>query len=307
MSPYAIRQTPRGPEFVPSVVAALGPGEVRVEMASVGLCRTDVRVARGSVPAPEGLILGHEGAGFVVGSRDPAHPDGALVVIDPFVTCGVCEDCREGSPRYTCRSARFRGVDTDGLFASEVVVSGGALVTLPSELDPRRAAFLEPLAAALALAELPLRPGDSVRVLGTGRHAELSARILRWAHSVTLQDTDDARPSDVVVETRAEWRADEALRRLRYGGTWILRSRPLDSAPSSWSALQRRNVRVFMAHYASFARAAELLASPPFPIDDLLGPALAPLEFLAHLRGDVADESQKVFLDARALRGACAA
>ena len=41
-------------------------GEVKVEVAAVGVCHTDLNFTSGQVPVPYPIVLGHEAAGVVV-------------------------------------------------------------------------------------------------------------------------------------------------------------------------------------------------------------------------------------------------
>lgn len=82
-------------------VAAPGPSEVRVRIAGVGLCHTDL-VFRDQVAAfAKPAILGHEGAGVVEAVGDGV--DGIAVgdrVVLGFSSCGGCPRCDEHLPSY---------------------------------------------------------------------------------------------------------------------------------------------------------------------------------------------------------------
>ncbi len=89
-----------------------GPGEVLVEVRSVGVCGSDVhyyregRIGDFVVDAP--LILGHEASGVVV-ARGPGatkHRIGQLVTLEPGVPDGTCPACRAGHYNL-CPAVRF--------------------------------------------------------------------------------------------------------------------------------------------------------------------------------------------------------
>lgn len=84
-------------------VEAPRPGEVRVRIAGVGVCHTDL-VFRDQVPYPLPAVLGHEGAGTVdaVGEGVEGLAPGDTVVLG-FSSCGGCPRCDEGLPSY-CRA-----------------------------------------------------------------------------------------------------------------------------------------------------------------------------------------------------------
>jgi len=50
-------------------LGAVGPRDVRVKIASSGVCHSDVSVQNGTIPSMTPVVLGHEGAGIVWGCR----------------------------------------------------------------------------------------------------------------------------------------------------------------------------------------------------------------------------------------------
>jgi aryl-alcohol dehydrogenase len=78
------------------------PGEILVEIAGCGMCRTDLAVRRSAGRSPLPAVLGHEGAGVVVragGGPDTAVGVGDHVVLS-FDSCGHCDNCRGAAPAY---------------------------------------------------------------------------------------------------------------------------------------------------------------------------------------------------------------
>ncbi|MDX6354171.1 MAG: S-(hydroxymethyl)glutathione dehydrogenase / alcohol dehydrogenase, partial [Streptomyces sp.] len=47
----------------------LGPGRVRVRLVAAGVCHSDLSLANGTLRQPVPAVLGHEGAGTVVGEE----------------------------------------------------------------------------------------------------------------------------------------------------------------------------------------------------------------------------------------------
>jgi Zn-dependent alcohol dehydrogenase len=76
-----------------------GQGELRVKVRAVGVCRSDLSVYRGTVPAPLPIVLGHEGAGVIDavggGVHDLALGDHVVMTITPG--CGTCPQCQLGA------------------------------------------------------------------------------------------------------------------------------------------------------------------------------------------------------------------
>lgn len=186
---------------------ALAPHEVRVRVAAVGLCGTDLHIASGHgnyhrdargrvIPLDEApQILGHEIAGVVgeVGRdvRDVAV--GARVVVDQGRTCvgerraPRCEYCASGDS-HQCEGYAEHGITgLPGGFAEEIVVPAANAVPLATDLDLVTAALTEPLGCvvhatdllARAGARYPIREARAVLVCGGGPSGLLFVQVLR--------------------------------------------------------------------------------------------------------------------------------
>lgn len=93
------------------------PDEIRVRIAAVGVCHTDIVARDGAMPFSLPAVLGHEGAGVVdaVGSAVTKVKAGDRVAIT-FRSCGVCGRCRSGDPAYcyTMPALNYIGMRPDG-------------------------------------------------------------------------------------------------------------------------------------------------------------------------------------------------
>ncbi|WP_030786572.1 NAD(P)-dependent alcohol dehydrogenase [Streptomyces sp. NRRL S-920] len=100
----AVLRSYEGPFTVEEVDLQTEPavGEILVEIAGSGMCRTDLAVRRSAGRSPLPAVLGHEGSGVVV--RTGSGPDLAVNVGDhvvlSFDSCGHCRNCRSGAPAY---------------------------------------------------------------------------------------------------------------------------------------------------------------------------------------------------------------
>jgi Zn-dependent alcohol dehydrogenase len=97
-------------------LAAPGPGEVRVAVAAVAICHSDVHLVRGewvNWSAPPPVVAGHEAAGLVeaVGDGVTGLVPGEPVVVTLLRSCGRCFFCTTGTP-YLCE-ARFALAESD--------------------------------------------------------------------------------------------------------------------------------------------------------------------------------------------------
>ncbi len=279
------------------------PGEVMVAVALAGTCRTDLLVADGKLPVAEGLILGHELSGRIMTSASPERNPGLRVTVIPAIPCGRCGGCALSNEQpERCSRPRFLGVDEDGAFARFVRVPARCALPLPEAVSDMQGAFVEPLAAALAVLGAGLRAEDEVAVVGKNRIGELVARVVEAAHGRRPTVLDEGEPGptdafDAVVETvPTSAGLDRALASLRPGGRLILKSRPAARVPFDVALAVRKEIALQGARYGSFADAILWLAQRRIDVSDLLGPVF-PLESFADAfalaRGQ---EAKKVFI-----------
>lgn len=132
-----------GLEDVPHPVAE--PGEVVVKIAAVGICGSDMHAYHGhDERRPPPLVLGHEAAGRIAeGPRK-----GERVTINPLVTCGICELCRDGRSHLCARRQIISMPPRPGAFAEFVRIPERNLLAIPDDMPFRTAALAEPLAVA---------------------------------------------------------------------------------------------------------------------------------------------------------------
>ncbi|WP_294243022.1 NAD(P)-dependent alcohol dehydrogenase [uncultured Sphingomonas sp.] len=100
----AVARQPHGNFTLETVeIEAPREGEVRVRIAGVGLCHTDLIFRDQFVPYPLPAVLGHEGAGVIeaLGPGVEGLAVGDAVVLG-FSSCGHCARCDEHLPSY-CR------------------------------------------------------------------------------------------------------------------------------------------------------------------------------------------------------------
>jgi 2-desacetyl-2-hydroxyethyl bacteriochlorophyllide A dehydrogenase len=131
-----------------------GPGQALVKVAYAGICGSDLHIFRKGMfvtSIPE--TMGHEFSGVVeqVGEGVTKVSPGDHVVGDPRVSCGNCQWCREGSYNL-CPGLGFIGEVAPGCFAEYLVLDAKKLLKIPTTIELRRAALVEPLAVALHIA-----------------------------------------------------------------------------------------------------------------------------------------------------------
>ena len=202
-----------------------GAGEILVEVAACGVCRTDLHVVDGELDNPKlPLVPGHEIVGRVVelGSGVAGVAIGQRVGI-PWLghTCGVCAYCR-ASRENLCDRPLFTGYTRDGGYATHAVADASFCFPLPEEGD---AAALAPLLCAGLIGWRSYRmagEGSALGLYGFGAAAHILAQVAVWqgrrVHAFT-------RPGDVEAQAFAR-----ALGATWAGGSNEMPPEPLDAA-----------------------------------------------------------------------------
>ena len=164
-----------------------GRGEVIVEVAYCGVCRTDrksYRLGQRDLHMPR--ILGHEFSGRIVAVGEAVcHYDvGDRVAIYPGIGCGECADCKEGNDQR-CREMQILGFHLDGGFSRycripQDGVRQGVLCKIPQGVSLEDGAKCEPLGCAIhMIREMDLKRMDTVLIYGGGVLGVLMAMVFR--------------------------------------------------------------------------------------------------------------------------------
>lgn len=124
--------------------------QVRVKIASSGLCGSDLpRIFKnGAHYYP--ITLGHEFSGYIdaVGSGvDDLHPGDAVACV-PLLPCFTCPECLKGFYSQ-CAKYDFIGSRRDGGFAEYIVVKRKNVFALPTDMPIEDGAFIEPITVGL--------------------------------------------------------------------------------------------------------------------------------------------------------------
>lgn len=148
-----------------------GDGEALVEVASVGLCGSDLHFFTGRHPYSHfPLVQGHEISGFVrslPSGYDGPVRDGDLVAVEPYLSCGSCFPCRRGRGNC-CTSLTVLGAQIDGALRDVISIPANKLHPVPG-LDADLAALVEPISiGTMAVSRVRLSPRDQVLVIGAG-------------------------------------------------------------------------------------------------------------------------------------------
>ena len=156
-----------------------GTGELLVKVLACGVCRTDLHVVDGEIPASYPIVPGHEIVGRVVslGSGVAGFNVGERVGI-PWLgaTCGHCPYCKEGHENL-CDSPQFTGATRNGGYATHAIADASYCFELPPGLGDTEAA---PLLCAGLIGWRAYRMAGKARNLGLygfGAAAHILAQV----------------------------------------------------------------------------------------------------------------------------------
>ncbi|MGA3212191.1 MAG: zinc-dependent alcohol dehydrogenase family protein [Terriglobales bacterium] len=282
------------------------PGQVLLRVRACGVCRTDLHIVEGELPAlRESLIPGHQIVGEVVGGATPELPLGMRVGVSWMGGVdGTCWYCCHGSENL-CDAPTFTGYTVNGGYAEFASARADFVFPLPDELkdDDLHAA---PLLCAGIIGFRSLRVagvelGERVGLFGFGASAHLAISVLRAWNCEVYVSTRGASHRKLAQSLGAVWVGDEkqkppveldravtfapsgevvisALSSLRKGGVVAINAIHLDRIPQFdydrllWGERQLRSVaNMTRADARDFLRiAAEIGLRPKataFPLE----------------------------------------
>jgi NADPH:quinone reductase-like Zn-dependent oxidoreductase len=169
-----------------------GPGQVRVKVGAVALNHMDLWVRKGG-PAFKLSYphrLGCDIAGTVdgVGAGVTGIADGARVVVQPGLSCGVCAACLGGCDNL-CREYKILGENAQGGYAQWIVVPRANIAAMPPALtDVEAASVLLPFLTAWQMVTRKARvsPGEVVLVQGAGSGVGVAAIQIAKLHGARV-------------------------------------------------------------------------------------------------------------------------
>jgi propanol-preferring alcohol dehydrogenase len=170
--------------------AAPAAGEVLVRVKCCAICRTDLHVIEGELPAVNlPIVPGHQVVGTVIGLGADCRrliPGDRVGIAWLRSTCGVCAFCRSGRENL-CPESRYTGYHEHGGYAELLTVREDFAYPLPPAIDDAHAAPL--LCAGIigyrALCRSNLPKGGTLGIFGFGQSAHLMAQIARsWGCTI---------------------------------------------------------------------------------------------------------------------------
>jgi 2-desacetyl-2-hydroxyethyl bacteriochlorophyllide A dehydrogenase len=249
----------------------VGPRDVLIKVAYVGICATDIEILKGELGYYRNgmgrypITPGHEFSGTIasVGREVEALDEGMPVVVECLQTCRRCQACRSEN-WIGCKERKEVGVlGRDGACAEYVLVPDEFVHALPAQTGLRQAALCEPAAVVLKglrRSQRVLGQGNSGRyaVVGAGAIGHLCARILAlrgyevrvfdqtpsrlvYFHGSTIQTSAELtgwEEFDAIVEATGSPQALQLiLEKSRPGCVLLLLGLPYASQPFSFETL----------------------------------------------------------------------
>ncbi|HEY4278246.1 MAG TPA: alcohol dehydrogenase catalytic domain-containing protein [Conexibacter sp.] len=206
-------------ELVEADEPVAAAGQAVVEVATAGICGSDLHAYSHGFAARPGQVLGHEFSGVVLDAPGvEGLAAGQRVTVRPLIPCGRCDRCAAGDPQL-CESGHEQniGYASPGAFAERVLIPRAVVdetvFALPEAVDDRGGALVEPLAVGLrAVRRCGDVAGRTVLVLGAGMIGLAATRFLKLAGAGTIVVTD---PSAARREAARALGADVLLDPLR--------------------------------------------------------------------------------------------
>lgn len=216
--------TADGFQIADTPVPPILPGDMRLEVRSVGICRTDIRIWQNRIDVELPLILGHEISGVVHESTIPEILPGTLVTTELDIPCGSCWYCMN-SKKHLCPTKKTLGVSIDGGLSEYIVVPNELVHPLPLGIDAIEGTFVGPLSNAIeTYARATKEPEESVLIVGTGKMGLIVAQVFdafgaevyllgdnRWhmgvAHQLGLRN---------ILELSSDWK-DKLIAKTKVG------------------------------------------------------------------------------------------
>ena len=187
-----------------------GPGQLLLEVAACGVCRTDLHIADGELTEPKlPLVMGHQIVARVVSGGERFEPGERVGVPWLGWTDGTCRYCRSGRENL-CDSARFTGYDIDGGYAERAVADERFCFPLPDGFEDLHAA---PLLCAGLIGHRTMRlAGDAERLgiygFGAAAHIVCQVAVHEGRRVFAFTRANDEGAQSFARELGAEWAGD---------------------------------------------------------------------------------------------------
>ena len=186
------------------------PGELLLEVAACGVCRTDLHIVDGELTEPKlPLVPGHQIVAHVSGGGERFAPGDRVGVPWLGWTDGTCRYCRSGRENL-CDRARFTGYQRDGGYAQQAVADERFCFPIPAGYPDLQAAPL--LCAGLIGFRTLKLAGDAERLgiygFGGAAHIICQLAVHQGRRVFAFTRAGDEETQRFALGLGAEWAGD---------------------------------------------------------------------------------------------------
>lgn len=256
---------------------------VRIQVVSVGLCRTDLFVANGIIPVSQEIVLGHEFSGQVIESKSELFKVGDRVSVNPLFP-----------------EKGFMGLDFNGCLQEYIDIPEQQVIHA-FDLDYKTAAYLEPVAASMAVLKACHDKNSIGAIYGKNRIAELTYIIMKnEGYNVKWLSEKEEYPDnyyDYVIETLFdEVYLQKIIKMLKPEGLLVIKSRKKQGVPIVSSELVRKELTLKSVNYYDFNQTMQWLIKNQKSVQHLLGQSYSIDNWEEAFKVSNSAESQKIFI-----------
>lgn len=257
-------------------------GYVTIKVQSVGLCRTDLFVANGTIALDYDVVLGHEFSGTVVQDLSNTYHVGQRVAVNPLYP-----------------EKKFMGLDFNGALTEYIHVPLAQVI--PTNLDFKTASYVEPVCASMAVLKAHINKEQVGGVYGNNRIAQLTYIILQsFGYNVQWLDEKEVYPLksfDYIVETLfEEKKINTMLSLLKDNGLLIVKSRKKQSVPINPGLLVAKEITLQAVNYYDYTKTMSWLENNQHLVTDLLGDSYHINDWEMAFDQATSGESKKIFI-----------
>jgi len=170
--------------------------EVLVKVKYVGICGADIELVKGNRNIKIPIIPGHEIFGSIAEvPKKYIELIGKRVVIEPTISCGVCQACEIGLP-HICNNLKVLGVHCNGGAAEYVKAPLNKIHLIPDSLSDEQSVLIEPISVSIHVVKTSkMQFGDNVIIIGAGPIGLLVAQVCKFAGAkkISIMEINDFR------------------------------------------------------------------------------------------------------------------
>ncbi len=266
--------------------------EVLIKVRLAGICNTDMEITSGMLGFNG--VLGHEFVGEVVQDNQDKLT-GRRVVGEVNIPCYDCQRCKRRQFRH-CANIKALGMrGKDGVLAEYVTLPRENVFLVPNEITDKEAVFVEPIAAAVEIAEqYHLKPSEKIAILGDGklgliiamtlqalglpvtvigRHENKLAKLSSLAIETYLEKNIPADFQDIPVvidATGSSSGLESALNLVRPEGKVIFKTTIANEININLAPLAINEVQLLGSRCGPFAPAIKLIKENNLPLGELI-------------------------------------